>query len=43
MMLTDVDRDKTYTYANYCSWDIAERVELINGKVFEMIFPEHPL
>ena len=39
MEITDLgqlDRTKSYTYFDYLSWKIKERVELIKGKVFEM-------
>jgi hypothetical protein len=36
MQLSDLDLTKTYTYADYYSWDFEERVELINGIVFPM-------
>lgn len=36
MHLSNLDSNKTYTYADYYTWDFAQRVELINGKVFEM-------
>jgi Uma2 family endonuclease len=35
--IDDLDFSKTYTYADYYSWRFDERVELIRGKVFEMI------
>ncbi len=31
-----LDLDKIYTYADYYSWKIKERVELIKGKIFKM-------
>lgn len=36
MEFTDLDLTKTYTYADYFSWNFPERVELIEGKVFPM-------
>ena len=36
MLLSSLDPNKTYTYADYYSWDFGQRVELINGKIFEM-------
>jgi len=36
MLFSDLDLDKTYTYADYYSWTFEERVELIKGKVFKM-------
>ncbi len=38
-MITDfqqLDLSKTYTYADYLTWQFAERVELIRGKIFKM-------
>ena len=38
-MITDInvlDLDKTYTYADYLSWEFEERVEILKGKVFCM-------
>ncbi|MDQ5929501.1 MAG: Uma2 family endonuclease [Bacteroidota bacterium] len=34
--LSDLDLDKTYSYADYLMWQFQERVELIKGKIFEM-------
>jgi Uma2 family endonuclease len=34
--LSDLDLDKTYSYADYLLWQFQERVELIKGKIFEM-------
>ena len=31
-----LDLDKTYTYADYLSWEFEERVEILKGKVFSM-------
>lgn len=36
MKLADLDLSKMYTYADYFTWSFDERVELINGEVFEM-------
>lgn len=36
MPLSDLDLDKTYTYADYLKWTFNERVELIKGKIFKM-------
>ena len=36
MTLASLDLSKTYTAADYYQWDFPERVELINGKVYEM-------
>ncbi len=36
MRFTDLDLNKTYTYADYFKWKFEERVELIKGKVFRM-------
>lgn len=38
-MITDInqlDFDKSYTYADYLTWQFRERVELIRGKIFRM-------
>jgi Uma2 family endonuclease len=35
--IDDLDFSKTYTYADYYSWRFEERVELIRGRVFEMV------
>mgnify|MGYP001317725687 FL=1 len=38
-MVTDInqlDFSKTYTYADYLTWQFEERVELINGQLFKM-------
>src|SRR5437667_26416 len=37
MELTKLDFNKTYTYADYLKWDFPERVELINGKLYQMM------
>lgn len=37
MTLSSLDKSKTYTVADYLSWDFPERVELINGKVYELM------
>lgn len=34
--LSQLDLSKTYSYADYFSWKITERVELFMGKIFEM-------
>jgi Uma2 family endonuclease len=34
--LSQLDLNKTYSYADYFSWKIKERVELLMGKIFEM-------
>ena len=36
MLFSDLDLDKTYSYADYFKWTFDERVELINGKVHLM-------
>lgn len=38
-MITSIDQldpDKTYTYADYLTWKLKERVELIRGRVLKM-------
>jgi Uma2 family endonuclease len=37
MKLADLDSNQQYSYADYYRWDFENRVELINGKVFEML------
>jgi len=32
----DIDLSGTYTYADYLNWEIAERLELIKGKIFKI-------
>ncbi len=34
--LSSLDLNKTYTYANYLTWQFQERIELIKGKLFKM-------
>lgn len=34
--LDQLDLNKKYTYADYLTWQISERVELIKGKIFKM-------
>src|ERR1700759_703453 len=34
MQLSDLDINKTYTYADYLKWMFDERLELIKGKIF---------
>jgi Uma2 family endonuclease len=36
MQLSDIDLSKKYTYADYYSWAFDDRVELINGKLFNL-------
>ena len=36
MELSDIDINKSYTYADYLKWRFEERVELIKGKLFKM-------
>ncbi len=41
-MITDInqlDFSKTYTYADYLTWQFSERVELIMGRIFKMSAP----
>ena len=37
MQLSSLDHNKSYTVADYYNWDFSERVELINGKIYEMM------
>ncbi len=39
MTLTDLDINKTYTYADYFKWKFEERVGLIKGRIFSMTMP----
>lgn len=34
--LSQLDLDKSYTYADYLTWQLQERIELIKGKIFKM-------
>lgn len=36
MQFSDLDVNKTYTYADYVKWAFDERLELIKGKIFKM-------
>lgn len=36
MQLSDLDINKTYTYADYLKWTFDDRLELIKGKIFTM-------
>jgi hypothetical protein len=33
---SSLDLNKTYTYADYLTWQFKERLELIKGKIFRM-------
>jgi len=38
-MITDInelDLDKTYSYADYLTWQFQEKLELIKGKIFKL-------
>lgn len=37
--LSQLDPEKTYTYADYLLWQFEERVELIKGKIMQMAAP----
>ena len=37
MELANLDRNRTYTASEYFCWDFPERVELIKGKVYEVL------
>jgi len=44
--LSQLDSNRTYSYADYYQWKIKERVELIKGKLFPMSpapSPKHQL
>jgi len=36
MKFEDLDLSKSYTYADYLTWNFKERLELIKGKIFKM-------
>ena len=36
MQFSDLDLNKSYTYADYVKWRFDERLELIKGKIFKM-------
>lgn len=36
MQFSDLDLNKTYSYADYLQWTFEERLELIKGKIFKM-------
>ncbi|MFT4092178.1 MAG: hypothetical protein QM640_00970 [Niabella sp.] len=36
MNFSDLDLEKTYTYADYLKWQFEERLELIKGRIFKM-------
>ncbi|MVN21858.1 Uma2 family endonuclease [Mucilaginibacter arboris] len=36
MQFSDLDLNKTYTYADYLKWTFDERLELIKGRIFKM-------
>ncbi len=36
MKFADLDLNKSYTYADYLSWDFPERLELLLGRIFRM-------
>jgi Uma2 family endonuclease len=36
MQLSDLDLNKTYSYADYLKWTFEDRLELIKGKIFKM-------
>ena len=39
MKLSDLDFNKTYTYADYVKWTFTDVVELIKGRIFPMAAP----
>jgi Uma2 family endonuclease len=39
MQLSELDISKSYNYADYLAWNFDERVELINGVVFDLPTP----
>ncbi len=36
-----LDFNKSYTYADYLTWQVKERLELIKGRLFTMCAPCH--
>jgi hypothetical protein len=34
--ISELDLNKTYTYADYLTWQFSERLELIKGWVYKM-------
>lgn len=36
LQFSDLDLEKSYTYADYLTWKFQERLELIKGKIFKM-------
>ena len=36
MQLSDLDFDKTYTYADYLQWTFEDRLEILKGRLFKM-------
>lgn len=36
MQVSDLDFDKTYTYADYMRWNFDDRLEILKGKLFKM-------
>lgn len=36
MKISDLDLNKTYSYADYLKWKFDERIELIKGRIFKM-------
>jgi len=39
LLITDLDFQKTYSYADYLLWEFEQTVELIKGKIFPMAAP----
>ena len=37
--ITQLDLNKHYTYADYLSWKIEERLEIIRGRIFKLAAP----
>lgn len=35
--ISQLDLNRTYSYADYYQWEFPERLELIDGKIFEMV------
>ena len=37
MVFSDLDINRTYSFADYCGWQIQERIELFKGKIAKMV------
>jgi|GEM_PF-3765026 len=41
MQFSDLNLNKTYSYADYLKWTFEERIEIIKGKAYKMTFDEY--